>query len=133
MDSVDDIIGLWPSMADLGRDLGLPYPTVAAWKQRGSIPVTYWRELVRAAQQRGYHEVTADLLVEAHDQTGGGPSLAGLAEEPPSIGTERQLPAETHQGSGQFSRWKPLRRTHFGTIEEIVEHVRALRSEWDRR
>lgn len=132
MNSVDDITGLWPSMAELGRDLGVPYSTVAAWKQRGSIPVAYWRDLVRAAGQRGYRAVTADLLIEAHDKTTDTPVQGGFAEDAVPVGGEPQTPIEG-SGEGQFSRWKPLRRTHFTTTEEIAEHVRALRSEWDRR
>ena len=129
MHSVGEIIGLWPSMADLGRDLGLPYSTVAAWKQRESIPIAYWRALVGAARQRGLRQVTADLLIEAHDQTLAGRPPGGLAEEAATAAPEPPVDAE----SGQFSRWKPLRRTHFATGEEVAEHVRALRSEWDRR
>lgn len=132
MNRVDDIIGLWPSMADLGRDLGLPYPTVAAWKQRGSIPVAYWRELVGAAHQRGFRDVNAEMLIAAHEQAAPKRLPAGFAEDAPT--SERDRPSGSgNGGSGQFSRWKSLRRTHFASTEEIVDHVRALRDEWDRR
>jgi hypothetical protein len=45
----------------------------------------------------------------------------------------RQRQEDGAEDMGQFSRWKSLRRSHFATAEEIAEHVRALRSEWDRR
>jgi hypothetical protein len=133
MKRVDDIMGLWPSMADLGRDLGLPYPTVAAWKQRGSIPVAYWRDLVGAAHRRGFREVDAEMLITVHEQAAPKRPSGGFAEDAPPVESGRDRPPGNGDGSGQFSRWKPLRRTHFASTEEIVDHVRALREEWDRR
>lgn len=132
MNSVDDILALWPSMADLGRDLGVPYSTVTAWKQRGSIPVTHWRALIEAARSRRLRDVTSELLVELHDPVVAG-SADGLAERAPPVRGDASAPAETTAGAGQFSRWKPLRRSHFATAEEINDHIQALRSEWDRR
>lgn len=35
--------------------------------------------------------------------------------------------------AGHFSRWRHLRRREFESSEEIIDHVRALRDEWDRR
>src|SRR5258708_24116512 len=66
MKRITDIFSAWPSDADLGRDLGVPYPTISAWKQRDSIPAAYWRDIIRAARQRGHPEITADLLVDLH-------------------------------------------------------------------
>jgi len=34
---------------------------------------------------------------------------------------------------GHFSRWQHVRQSHFATSEEIDDHIRALRDEWDRR
>jgi hypothetical protein len=132
MSDVDTLIKRWPSMAELGRDLDLPYSTVAAWKQRGSIPVTYWRQLVSAARRRGLSDVTSDLLIELHDQTKS-PAPSGFAEDPLQVGEDQWPTENAGHSTGQFSRWKPLRRTHFATSEEIVDHVRGLRDEWDRR
>lgn len=132
MKGIDQILALWPSLAEVGRDLGVPYSTVAAWKQRGSIPVAYWRALTEAARVRGLREVTSGLLVELHDPRGA-EAPAGLAEPAPATAGEVHAPATTSPDAGQFSRWKPLRRAHFATTEEIGEHVQALRSEWDRR
>jgi hypothetical protein len=47
------IFDIWPTLSDLAADLGRPYPTVAAWKQRGSIPARYDLKLVQAAEKRG--------------------------------------------------------------------------------
>jgi len=131
MKSIDQIIELWPSMADLGRDLDLPYSTVAAWKRRGSIPVNYWRDLIAAAHGRGFAAVTSEMLIEAHD-TPGIASPPGFAEEARPTPIEQEA-ASADEDNGQFSRWKRLRRSHFISMEEAVDHVRALRSEWDRR
>jgi hypothetical protein len=130
MKHVDEIFGIWASMAEIGRDLGLPYTTVAAWKQRGSIPVAYWLGIISAARRRGHPEVTAELLIELHGHAGSDQSGVGFSEDAASTESER-----TREGDadGQFSRWKHLRRSHFATTEEVVDHVTALRSEWDRR
>lgn len=132
MNGVDTLIARWPSMAELGRDLGLPYSTVAAWKQRGSIPVAYWRQLVGAARQRGFLDVNSDFLIALHDNAQGR-GAAGFAEDPPRIDEGRRETENDGHGSGQFSRWKALRRAHFATGEEVTDHVRGLRDEWNRR
>src|SRR5579863_1195690 len=66
MQNVVDIFAAWPSDAEFGRDIGVPYPTISAWKQRASIPAAYWWPIVRAAVQRGHPEITADLLARLH-------------------------------------------------------------------
>jgi hypothetical protein len=38
-----------------------PYPTVAAWKQRGRIPAIYDLDLIAAARQRGATLTLEDL------------------------------------------------------------------------
>jgi hypothetical protein len=58
---IDDI---WPTLSDLAADLGKPYPTVAAWKRRGSIPARYDLQLVQAARKRG-HTLTFEGLAIA--------------------------------------------------------------------
>lgn len=126
MPSVAEIFDLWPTDADLGRDIGISYPTVSAWKQRGSIPASYWRDIVRAARRRGINQVTADLLAEIHArQDAEAPEAEPLAAPP--------VPAPQPTADGHFSRFAHLRRSRFASTEEIVDHVRALREEWDRR
>ena len=139
MQNVSDIFAVWPTDADLGRDIGMPYPTVSAWKQRGSIPAAYWREIIRAARKRGHPEVTADLLVDLHARERR-VDLPGFGEEerpfkPETTDAGRQS-AEGEAGptaTGHFSRFKHLRRSNFASAEEISAHISALRDEWDRR
>ena len=50
---MEHIAHVWPSMADLAADIGKPYSTVAAWKQRGRIPADYDFILIEAAKRRG--------------------------------------------------------------------------------
>jgi hypothetical protein len=73
------------------------------------------------------------MLITVHEQAAPKRPSGGFAEDAPSVESGRDRPPGNEDGSGQFSRWKPLRRTHFASTEEIVDHVRALREEWDRR
>lgn len=138
MRNVEEVFAVWPATADLGRDLGVPYPTVSAWKQRGSIPAEYWRDVVRAARRRGHLEVTAEALAELHARRPMSGTPNGFAEER-AMPTETQapMPADTVQVGtpeiGHFSHWKHLRRHHFVSADEIAAHIGALREEWDRR
>lgn len=50
---MEHIFSLWPSMVDLATDLGKPYTTITAWKQRGSIPAKFDLDLIEAAAKRG--------------------------------------------------------------------------------
>jgi hypothetical protein len=136
MQSVADIFAVWPSDADLARDIGVPYPTVAAWKQRGSVPVAYWRALLRAARKRGFRQITANLLVDLHAASDDAPAGFGEDEatyKPLDRSSEGASSGEIAQGKGHFSRHKHLRRDHFRSAEEIENHIRALREEWSHR
>ena len=71
MSTVQQIIGLWPSAAEMARDIGLKrasHGTVLKW--RSSIPVKYWPQLVEAAERRGIKGVTYEVLAEAHAERG---------------------------------------------------------------
>jgi hypothetical protein len=59
--TVAEILGRWPSLAALARDLGRPYETTVAWVRRARIPQHRWEELEAAATRRGI-DVTYDLL-----------------------------------------------------------------------
>ena len=138
MRSVMDIFALWPADAELGRDIGVPYPTVSAWKQRGSIPAAYWRDIVLAARRRGHAEITADLLAELHARKPANETGGGFAEENDVSHTLQawaSLPAvqRLHAEDGHFSQWRHLRRGNYASQEQIAAHVGALREEWDRR
>jgi len=61
---MDHISHIWPTMAELAADLGKPYPTVFAWKQRGRIPADYDFDLIEAASARG-KVLTLEELAQA--------------------------------------------------------------------
>ena len=64
-----DLIEKWPAeagksaLATFSDDLGVPYPTAGAWKQRKSIPAEQWPALIEAARKRGL-DLTLELLHE---------------------------------------------------------------------
>ena len=60
---MEHILTIWPVLKDLATDLGKPYPTVAAWKARGSIPGEYDLEIIEAAKKRG-KKLTLQQLAE---------------------------------------------------------------------
>jgi len=140
MQNVSDIFAAWPSDAEFGRDIGVPYPTISAWKQRASIPAAYWWHIVRAALQRGHPEITADLLARLHARKANNGPPSGFAEEGEfSTITGPQRTSKIEDGlngsaaAGHFSRWRHLRRANFASPGEIAAHIGALRDEWNRR
>ncbi|RBO54040.1 hypothetical protein DSD19_06140 [Rhodovulum sp. BSW8] len=52
MAPMDNIFAIWPSLAEMARDMGEKYPTVAAWKRRG-IPARRDADVIAAARRRG--------------------------------------------------------------------------------
>lgn len=58
---MEHILHIWPDLKSLADDLGYPYPTVAAWKQRGRIPADHDALLINAAQSRGVVLTFEDL------------------------------------------------------------------------
>lgn len=52
---------IWPTAAEMARDLGIPYATVNSWLYRGEIPPRRWAQVVRAAKARGF-DLTLDQL-----------------------------------------------------------------------
>ena len=68
MTSHIDLLDRWPSRAELHRDLvaqgaNLTHQAVINWRDHG-IPARWWTLVVRAAEQRGFTEITLDLLAE---------------------------------------------------------------------
>lgn len=65
-----DVILLWPSYPDLGEDLGLDGTRIGKgarvqkWFERDRIPPEFWKDLIAAAERRGFKGVTLDLLAE---------------------------------------------------------------------
>ncbi len=70
---------IWPTSADLARDLGLPYPTVSAWRARG-IPARRFADIVRAARRRGVVLTMEELAGLAGDGAGGNGPGRGAAD-----------------------------------------------------
>lgn len=56
------IIELWPTCEGMALDVGESGVNVRAWKYRNNIPAPCWVRLVGAARQRGFHQVTYELL-----------------------------------------------------------------------
>jgi hypothetical protein len=138
MQNIAEIYAMWPSDAELARDLGVPYPTISAWKQRGSIPAAYWWHITRAARDRGHPEITTDLLARLHARKTGDERAPGFEEErtaeyahAPSVALGDNGPVGAD--AGHFSQWRHLRRSNFASQEEIAAHIDALREEWARR
>ncbi|WP_409202455.1 carph-isopro domain-containing protein [Sulfitobacter sp. W074] len=72
---MNEILNIWPTMADLAKDIGKPYSTVAAWKARGKIPADHDFDLIEAAEKRG-RALTLEQLAEARRSTASAPSDA---------------------------------------------------------
>ena len=52
MKTFKEIINLWPSQAELARDLGALPETVGKWHQRNRVPGWRWLPMVEAAKRR---------------------------------------------------------------------------------
>jgi hypothetical protein len=63
-----DVFQAWPTVADLARDLKVPYQTAAAWLRRKSIPSRYWSALIDSAAQRGIAGLSLDVLARLDAQ-----------------------------------------------------------------
>jgi DNA-binding transcriptional regulator YdaS (Cro superfamily) len=133
--SIQDVFSALGGTAALARSLGVGSSTVSEMKRRGRIPAEYWRDLLRTARATGHWEITPDLLVELHAREQAGVQQ-GFAEEGAAYSHSEAPPstaATPAREQGHFSRHKHLRRSHFGSAEEIEDHIRALRDEWSHR
>ena len=52
MRALQDIFQIWPSLAEMARDIGKEYQTVAKWAQRNRIPPESWDRVIKAASRR---------------------------------------------------------------------------------
>lgn len=59
-----DVILLWPTAADFGRDVGVNPISARAMKQRNRIPSKYWAKTIEKARERGFRGLTYETLVE---------------------------------------------------------------------
>lgn len=69
MRTLDDLMGLWPSVSEFGRDIGIKPSHAQTIRVRGSIPVEYWPAIIKAASERGFKGVTAERLMALHTNT----------------------------------------------------------------
>lgn len=66
IDTVADVIGLWPSAEAFGDDLGLKWRSYGrVMRLRGRIPRDHWPKVVESALRRGY-PVTEQTLERVH-------------------------------------------------------------------
>lgn len=63
MKNFSDVINRWPSLTAFAADIRVGYVTAQVMRYRNSIAPSHWLDVVRAAERRGYHDVTLDLLV----------------------------------------------------------------------
>lgn len=64
METFTSIIGRWPTAAEFGRDLQITDVRARAWKNRNSIPGHFWAVVEEAAQERGFSDVTVELMAD---------------------------------------------------------------------
>jgi hypothetical protein len=65
MKTASQILGLWPSLSALSKDIGRHYNTVRSWSERDSIPGKHWAVIIDSATMRGIHGVTLAALADA--------------------------------------------------------------------
>jgi Bacteriophage CI repressor helix-turn-helix domain len=58
------IFNIWPTVAEMARELDKPYQTVASWKSRGSIPGEFDTDIVRCAKVRGVDLTFEQIALE---------------------------------------------------------------------
>lgn len=66
MKTVAELMDMWPTVADFGRDIGIKPSHAGVMKTRGVIPVDYWPAVIEAAATRNIEGISADLLMRIH-------------------------------------------------------------------
>jgi hypothetical protein len=128
MIAVSDIFDALGGPTAVARELRINPSTASEMKRRSSIPAEYWAELTAIAQKHRRPEINADLLATLHSRRD-----AIQVSEPASKAAKSSEPKQSDAMQGHFGRFKHLRRTRFKSSEEISDHIRGLRDEWDRR
>lgn len=69
--TVRDIVDLWPSRAALAVDIStdedsVPVDRIHKWPQQGGIPAQYHWRILQAARKRGF-ALTAEDIARVHD------------------------------------------------------------------
>lgn len=70
MSDVASLIDQMGGYAGIAAAIGRPAGTVAAWKHRRSIPVTYWPSIIDYADRQGWQHINYASLVAAHAAVG---------------------------------------------------------------
>jgi hypothetical protein len=133
--SISEVFTVLGGTTAVARALNVGPSTASEMKRRGRIPAEYWRDLLLAARATGHPEITADLLTEMHARgTKGIPTGFAEGESAPFDVEERpSADGATVPEKGHFSRFRHLRKNRFQTLEQINDHIDALREEWTRR
>ena len=69
MKNYSEVIGLWPSLAELASDAGRTEEAVRKWKERKWIPSSSWLDVADAAAKRKF-PVDLQLLASLRDMKG---------------------------------------------------------------
>lgn len=70
MNTVDEVFVKFGGPTALGRAIGVKPSAASEMRRRSSIPVSYWKQLVEAALERGIEGLTYDRLVSIHTAQG---------------------------------------------------------------
>jgi len=62
MNSFREVIDLWPSLREFASDIGVKYGTAQVMRYRNSIASDHWAVVVDRAAERGFREVTYELM-----------------------------------------------------------------------
>lgn len=67
---ITNLINRWETRQHLASDLGAKVAAVHKWAKADRIPSNWQSAVVRAAQAKGFEEITADWMLEAHATRG---------------------------------------------------------------
>lgn len=62
---MDEIFSIWPSDAELARDLSCSRKNPCAWRHRRNIPAAYHKDMIEAAAKRG-RKLTFEDIAKAN-------------------------------------------------------------------
>jgi hypothetical protein len=57
-----DIIDAWPTLQDYAADVGVKFNTARGMRQRSSIHMRYWDEVIAAAKRRRIRGINQNVL-----------------------------------------------------------------------
>ena len=64
MDTFQDVINAWPSVAAFSEDIGVPVAHVRMMKRRNSIPAWFWADAIESAKARRIKGVNLTLFAD---------------------------------------------------------------------